>query len=196
MNVTTGFNYSQTPGYINENLNRYSLYTTSNGISINSDISNNIEFNVSYNLNYSIIKNSITTSVINSNNNPKYLYQTLGAKLIWIFWKGIVVENDLLKQFEKGFPNYNQNFLLWNFYLGKKLFKDQNGEIKISVSDVLNQYHNVIHTVTPQYLKDIKTNNLGRYCMLTFTYNLKDYKDHGSSEKVKKNNKDHKKLKF
>lgn len=196
INLTTGLNCAQTPGYINENLNRYSLYSTSNGLTINSDISENIEFNLSYTVNYSIIKNSITTSAINANNNPKYLYQTVGAKFIWIFWKGIVIENDIIKQFEKGFLNFDQNYLLWNAYLGKKLFKDQNGEIKLTAFDILNQYRNVVHSVTPQYLKDTKTNNLRRYFMLTFTYNLKDYKDHGSSDKVKKNNKDHKKNKF
>ncbi len=196
INLTTGFNYAQTPGYINDNLNRYSLYSTVNGITINSDISQNIDFAISYTMNYSIVKNSISTSVININNNPKFTYQTLGAKFTWIFWKGIIIHNDVLKQFEKGFLNYNQYDLLWNGFVGKKLFKDRNGELKIGVFDLLNQYKNIVHTVSPQYIKDIRTNNLGRYFMLTFTYNLNDYKGQGMTQKGEKEKKSHKKDKF
>jgi hypothetical protein len=194
--VTTGFNYAQTPGYINDRLNRYNLYSTVNGITINSDISENIDFALSYTNNYSIIKNTISTSVINVNNNPRFTYQTLGAKVTWIFWKGIIIHSDLLKQYEKGFLNYNQYDLLLNGFVGKKLFKGQNGEIKFGVFDLLNQYKNIVHTVSPQYIRDTQTNNLGRYFMLTFTYNLNDFKGQGMSEKGKKDKKGHKKDKF
>ena len=196
INVTTGFNYAQTPGYINDRLNRYNLYSTVNGITINSDISENIDFALSYTNNYSIIKNTISTSVINVNNNPRFTYQTLGAKVTWIFWKGIIIHSDLLKQYEKGFLNYNQYDLLLNGFVGKKLFKGQNGEIKFGVFDLLNQYKNIVHTVSPQYIRDTQTNNLGRYFMLTFTYNLNDFKGQGMSEKGKKDKKGHKKDKF
>ena len=196
INLTSGFNYAQTPGYINDRLNRYNLYSTINGITINSDISENIDFALTYTNNYSIIRNTIATSVINVNNDPRFTYQTVGAKVIWIFWKGIIIHSDLLKQYEKGFLNYNQYDLLLNGFIGKKLFKDENGEIKIGVFDLLNQYKNIVHTVSPQYIRDTRTNNLGRYFMITFTYNLNDFKGQGMTEKGKKNKKGNKKNKF
>ena len=196
INLTTGFNYNQTPGYINENLNRYNLYSSLGGVTINSDISQDIDFSLSYTMNYSIIKNSIATSMVNINNNPKFVYQTIGGRFTWVFWKGFVVHSDVLKQFESGFLNFNQYDLLLNGYLGKKFLKDRNGEIKLGVFDLLNQYNNIIHTVTPQYIKDIRTNNLGQYYMLTFTYNLGNYKGSGTSGKAKKGDKGHKKAKI
>ena len=196
INLTTGFNYAQTPGFINDRLNRYNLYSTVNGITINSDISENIDFALSYTNNYSIIRNTISTSVINANNNPRFTYQTLGAKVTWIFWKGIIVHSDLLKQYEKGFLNFNQYDLLLNGFIGKKLFKSQKGEIKIGVFDLLNQYKNIVHTVSPQFIRDTQTNNIGRYFMLTFTYILNDFKEQAIPEKGKKEKKENKKEKF
>ena len=196
INLTTGFNYIQTPGIINNNLNLYNLYNIVNGFTINSDISENIDFSLSYTINYSIIKNSILTSLVNINNNPKFLYQTVGGKFTWVFWKGFVLHGDGLKQFENGFLNFNQYDLLLNGYLGKKFLKGQNGELRIGFFDLLNQYNNIIHTVTPQYIKDIRTNNLGRYYMLTLTYNLSNFKATEPTGKVKKEKKEHKKDKF
>ncbi|HAH24722.1 MAG TPA: hypothetical protein DCL77_13380 [Prolixibacteraceae bacterium] len=196
INLLTGFNYIQTPGIINNNLNRYSLYSTVNGFTINSDISEDIDFSLSYTMNYNIVKNSIITSAVNLNNNPKFVYQTVGGKFTWVFWKGFVLHSDALKQFETGFLNFNQTDLLVNGYLGKKFMKGQNGELRLGFFDLLNQYQNIVHTVTPQYIKDIRTNNLGRYYMLTFTYNLNNFKGTETTGKVKKGKKDHKKEMF
>jgi hypothetical protein len=193
INLLTGFNYIQTPGIINNNFNRYNLYSTVNGFTINSDISENIDFSLSYTMNYNIVKNSIITSAVNINNNPKFVYQTVGGKFTWVFWKGFVVHSDALKQFETGFLNFNQTDLLLNGYLGKKFLKGQNGEIRLGFFDLLNQYQNIVHTVTPQYIKDVRTNNLGRYYMLTFTYNLNNFTGGESTGKNKKGKKDHKK---
>ncbi len=193
INLTTGFNYTQTPGYINDNLNRYNLYNTIGGISVNSDVSKNVDFELAYNVNYSKIRNSISMSAINENNNPDFLYQTFDARFTVIFWKGLVIHNEMIKRIEKDFLNFNQTDLLWNGYLGKKLFKDQNGEIRIGFFDLLNQYKNIIHTVTPQYIKDTRTNSLGRFVMLTFTYNLNSFKGQANSDEPVKEKKDHKK---
>ncbi len=188
LNLFTGVNYAQTPAYINETLNRYTLYSTSNGFVLSSNVSQNIDFTISYTANYSIVKNSIITS--NSYVYPKYLYQSLGIKSNIIVWKGIVIQNDVVDQYDKGFQNFNKNFVLWNAGIGKKLFKNQNGEIKLGVFDLLNQNVNIAHTVTPQYIRDSKYNTLNRYFLLTFTFDFNSVPDQGGdmggSKKEKK----------
>lgn len=186
INLTTAINYSTTPGYITQNLNRYNLLGTTDGIVMSSDISEDIDFSVSYSLNYSVIRNSITLV------NPNYLIQTCAAKVTWLFWKGIVIQSDVLGQYEKGFHYYNQHNVLCNAYIGKKLFDGQNGEIKFSVYNLLNKNLNISHEVTPQHLEDFRTNVLTRYFMLTFTYNLRNFR--GPADEPKKIKKD-KKLK-
>lgn len=185
----TGYNYSQTPGYINARLNRYTLNSFTDGLTVSSDISEDIDFTVAYTVNFSIIKNSFTTTYIL--NNPKYIYQMAEAKFNWIIWKGINFQNDVLYQVDKGFQNFNQNFVLWNSCLGKKLFKAQNAEIKLNVFDLLNKNINITHSVSPQNIQDARILALKRYWMLSIIYVFKDFKGQAQDEtkKVKKSKK-------
>jgi hypothetical protein len=57
--------------------------------------------------------------------------------------------------------------------LGKKLFSKQQGELTVSVVDLLNQNKSVNRTVTGTYVEDTQNNVLGRYFMLTFTYTVR-----------------------
>jgi len=187
LNMTTGLNFSQTPGVINQVLNWSNLYSANEGLMLSSYISENIDFTVSYSYSYSIIRNSIVTT--KSSINPRYIYQNGGTKITWITWKGIVLQNEIQGQLDKGFLFYNQDYILWNAYLGKRLF-NENGELKISVFDLLNKNINISHSVTPQYIQDTKTNVLHRYFMLTFTYNLRNFK--GTTDQAQKIKKDKK----
>jgi hypothetical protein len=173
MNFNTSFNYARTPGKLNDLINISNSYTIAQGIVFSSNISENIDFTLSYTGNYNIINNSIQPTL---NNN--YFSHTANFKFNWIFWKGIVLQNDITNQFYKGLSsaNYNQNYVLWNIALGKKLFNKQQGEIKIGVFDLLNQNNAISRNVTGNYIEDTRVNALKRYYMLTFTYNFKKFK--------------------
>jgi hypothetical protein len=170
LNLLAAGNYSRTPAYINFTLNRFTSYSATGGFVLSSDISQNIDFTVSYTANYTIVDNSIFTS--ESYVYPKYLYQEIGVRCNLIIWKGIFVQNELHYQYDKGFENFNKSFTLWNAAVGEKLFKNQNGEIKLGVYDLLDQNMDISHAVTPQYIKDTKYNTLSRYFLLTLTYNF------------------------
>jgi len=189
LNLSVGAAYTQTPAYINQTLNRYSLYSLNNGIALSSDWGENIDFSLSYNLNYSLVRNSITTSLINQNNNPNFTTQSIGTKVTWVFLDGFVLQADLSYQKERGFLNYNQDYALVNMSLGRKIFKNKSGEIKFGVFDAQNNNINFTHAVTPQSLVDSKIVSLTRYYMLSFTYTLRAYEAPKTSKKGKKNKK-------
>ncbi len=174
MNLNTSVNYTRTPGKINDLINISNSYTIAQGIVFSSNISENVDFILSYTGNYNIIKNSIQPSL---NNN--YFSHTANFKLNWIFWKGIVFQNDITNQLYKGLSSaaYNQDYFLWNIALGKKLFKKQQGEIKIGVFDLLNQNNAISISNFGNYTEYSKVNALKRYYMLTFTYNFKKFKN-------------------
>jgi hypothetical protein len=65
---------------------------------------------------------------------------------------------------------------LWNAGLGYKFLKNQQGEIRLSVFDILGQNQSITRNVTELYIEDTQTNLLQRYFMLTFTYNIKMFK--------------------
>jgi uncharacterized membrane protein YgcG len=59
--------------------------------------------------------------------------------------------------------------------IAKQVFKKKNGEIRLTVFDVLNQNTNVAKTVSGTNVAYSRTNVLSRYAMLTFTYNLNKF---------------------
>jgi hypothetical protein len=67
---------------------------------------------------------------------------------------------------------YNQTLPLWNAYIGQQVFKKKNGEIRLSVHDILNQNQSISRSVGDNYIVDTRTTVLKRYFMLSFTYNL------------------------
>jgi len=70
---------------------------------------------------------------------------------------------------------YNASLPLWNAFFAKQIFKKKDGEIKLSVTDILNQNVSVSRNVTNNYIQDVQNNVLQRYFLLTFTYNLRKF---------------------
>lgn len=69
-----------------------------------------------------------------------------------------------------GIPKSNAR---WNVSLSRMLFKNNAGQLKLAVYDVLNQGINVSRSVSYNYVKEMKTNVLNRYFLVTFIYNLR-----------------------
>jgi hypothetical protein len=67
---------------------------------------------------------------------------------------------------------FRQELPIWNASLAKSIFKDKSGEIKLSVVNLLNTQVGVEQQTSANYLSNSTISTLGRYTMLTFTYNL------------------------
>ncbi len=172
LNLNMGFFYNNTPGLLNNQLNTSNTYGISPGIVLSSNISENLDFTLAYYPNYNIVKNTVNTQ---ANNN--YFTHLASFKINWIFWKGFTFSADISHNLYSGLESqYNQNLLIVNGGIGKKLFKDQSGEIRLSVFDALNNNTSISRSVTDTYIDDIQTQVLKRYFMLTFSYNLKRFK--------------------
>jgi hypothetical protein len=72
---------------------------------------------------------------------------------------------------------YNASVPLLSPAIAKQLFKKKNGELRLSVFDLLNQNVSVSKTVTSSLETYARTNVITRYVMLTFTYNLNNFSD-------------------
>jgi hypothetical protein len=71
---------------------------------------------------------------------------------------------------------YNASVPLLNPSIAKQLFKKKQGEIRLTVFDLLNQNVSVSKTVSSLgQVTYNRTNVLTRYAMLTFTYNLNNF---------------------
>jgi hypothetical protein len=171
INLNTGINYSSDPGLTNDLLNLSKNLNITEGIVLSSNISETFDFTISYSTQYSIVDNSIETSL-----NNKYFSHNANIKFNIVIWNGIVLQNETSNLYNYGFESSanNQNYWLWNASIGKKLFR-QKAELKLSVFDILEQNKAIGHNVNNQYIEDSRTNVLERFCMLTFTYNLKQF---------------------
>jgi hypothetical protein len=173
ININAGYSYTRTPGQINGIYN----FTNVNGLNLGavlaSNISTKIDFTLSSTANYNIAENTTRPEL-----NNRYFNLTSNAKVNLIFWKDLVFSTDASHYLYRGLSaGFNQSFFLVNAGFGKRIFKNKNGEIKITIFDLLNQNSSISRTVTETYVEDSRNNVLNRYFMLTFLYNFKHYRE-------------------
>ena len=63
----------------------------------------------------------------------------------------------------------------WNTAVNYLFLKDDKGQLKLSVYDLLKQNINVNRFTNENYISDSQNTTLTRYFMLTFTYNLRNF---------------------
>jgi hypothetical protein len=171
LNFVVGGSFAQSPGYIDELVNRSNTYSLTNSLILTSNISSNLDFTLSYTSNYSMVRNS---AHVQNLDNTSYWYQSASGKLNLIFWKGFVITTDYLYQYNKGLSTgYNQHYFVWNASFGKRFLKNKAAEAKIGLYDILNQNNNISRTVTASAITDTRTNAFTRYFLVLFTYNLR-----------------------
>ncbi|MCL5031529.1 MAG: TonB dependent receptor [Bacteroidetes bacterium] len=173
VNLNLSASYTRTPGIINGITNYANSSTYGLGVVISSNISDKIDFTVSSNSSYNVVNNS---GQLDNTPNNNYFSQNSTIKFYWQFWNGFVLQNEVNNQLNNGLPaSYSPSTIIWNVSIAKKFLGNDNGEIKISANDVLNQNTNISHNVSDSYVEDERTNVLGRYFLLSFVYNIRAF---------------------
>lgn len=176
-NFSAGYSYTHSPALINDEINYSSNHAINGGIYLSSNISQSLDFSIAYNGSYNTVKNSLQ---VQSNN--AYFNHTATLKVNYILLKKIVFNTDVNQTYYTGLTkSYNQNFILWNAYVGYKFLKNQALEAKVSVYDLLNQNKSINRTITETYTEDSNTHTLKRYLMFTLTYTFKHFKTGASA---------------
>ena len=167
INLNAGVSYSKLPGLTNNVKIITDNYTYNGGVVISSNVSQYVDFNVSYNTSY---------NVITQQRNNDYNMQSIGVQFNLLTKNGFFYQNDLSSQsYNYKGTTPDQHFVLWNMGVGKKFLKEQKGELKLSVFDLLKQNKSISRTVNDNYIEDVQSQVLQRYFMLTFTYKLKNF---------------------
>ena len=68
--------------------------------------------------------------------------------------------------------DFNQTIPLLNLSVSRFLLKNNAGELKVAVNNLLDRNISVTQTATTNFLQQERMNNLGRYFMISFTYAL------------------------
>ncbi len=166
--INGGFTYTKQPGLINNENNQSKNYGYTGGVNFASNISQYIDFNISYNAGYNEVVNTTQPK-----NNITYYSGNAAASINLLSKSGWVLHTDLANQTYTGLSTgFNQNYTLWNASAGKKFLKNQRGDLRLSVFDILKQNQSITRTTTASYIQDVQTNVLQRYFMLMFTYKV------------------------
>ena len=140
------------------------------GVSLTSNISEHLDFNLSSRSSYSHSYNTQTHL------EARNFRMDNRARLTWIFRKGYVFQADLSQRMNRGLSaGYNLNREMLHISVGKKVFPRQQGDIRLSVFDALNENTGINRNIANAYFEDVRSTVLQRYYMLTFTYNLRKF---------------------
>ena len=196
LNMAANVRYSVTPSALydagaspeellqNVAEHRYSINKTNNigytfRVALGSNISENIDFTLQWNGAY----NDARQSLASRSSRNQYFSHTASGTLKWVFWKGFSLTAAVNYNQYVGFTNdYNEDYIICNVYLGKKLFKNQLGEVLIGVNDLLNQNTAFARTVGSGYTQNTWNSVIGRYFTVQFNYNLRYFGKKGSTD--------------
>jgi Outer membrane protein beta-barrel family/CarboxypepD_reg-like domain len=172
LNLSGGFNYTRTPGMVDNVTGFSNNYIPSGGIVLSSNISEKLDFTLAYYGNYNIVNNTLQSQASNN-----YYNHVASFKINYLFLKHFVFNTSITENYYTAFSSTaNQDFYLWNAYLGYKFLKNNALEARITAYDILNQNKSVSRTVTETYIENNVTQVLKQYFLFQLTYTIRNFK--------------------
>jgi hypothetical protein len=163
----------QTPGVFQHDYSRNTTFSET--VSWTTNIKKNFDMNLSAASNYTIARNSLQPTL-----NLDYFSQVVTAEITAYTNSGWLIASDFTYTYTNNrIPGFNASVPLWSPSIAKELFKKKNGELRLSVFDLLNENTSVSKTISLNRVSTSRTTTLTRYAMLTFTYNLNNFAGRG-----------------
>ena len=171
--------FSNSPSKINREVNMMKGQYYSSGAQLSSNISENVDFSMAYNIGYNINDNA---SQLGTRQNH-YFSQWAKAEFKWVAWKGFTLTaNATYSQYKGITDDYNEEYILCNAFIGKKIFRDKRGELSVGVNDIFDQNKDFRRSVGTNFISNTSNLAIGRYVAVQFVYNLRVF-GKGSSAK-------------
>jgi hypothetical protein len=177
LNFISNINYAQSQTLVGSAtspllLHDYTRNTTlGETVSWTTNIKKNFDMNFSSASTYNIARNSL-----HSNQNLDYFTEVFDGELTAYTNSGWLIATTFTYTYgDTHTAGFNESVPLLSPSIAKELFKKKNGELRLSVFDLLNQNTSVSKTVSLNQVSDSRTTTLTRYVMLTFTYNLNNF---------------------
>lgn len=167
INFSNNFSYSRDVSLLYKQKNIGKTWSVNQGAGVNFN-KEKLDFGVKFNIAYTNIAYSVNKSL-----NEDYITQTYSGDISYTFKGDFIISTDFDYYVNTGrAAGFNQNIPLWNAMLSKQFFKKKNGELRISVNDILNQNQNISRTTNDNYIQDTRSMVLRRYFMVSFLFNL------------------------
>ena len=181
LNLITNINYSQSQTLLQDSvtlpINHDWTRNTglSEAVSWTTNIKKNFDMNFSATSNYTIARNSLRPQ-----QNLNYFSQVIDAEITAYTNSGWLIATTFTYTYtDNQVAGYNASIPLISPSIAKELFKKKNGEIRLSVFDLLKENTSVSKSVSTNRVSLSRNETLTRYAMLTFTYNLNNFAPRG-----------------
>lgn len=145
-------------------------------VSLGSNISENVDFMLNYRGSYDLTDYSAGNLAGAGNRDSELFTQFATASLKWVFWKGITFStNATFRHYYRPTEDTNEHYVTVNALIGKKIFKNQRGELSLIANDIFNQNKSYYTSVTNNTITNNSNLEIGRYFGVQFVYNLRLY---------------------
>lgn len=143
----------------------------SEGVTWTTNIKKNFDMNLSTTSTYNIARNSLRPQ-----QDFDYFTEVVDAEVTAYTNNGWLIATTFTYTYtDNQTPGYNASIPLISPSIAKELFRKKNGEIRLSMFDLLHENTAVSKSVSLNQVSDTRTSTLTQYVMLTFTYNLNNF---------------------
>jgi Outer membrane protein beta-barrel family/Carboxypeptidase regulatory-like domain len=105
--------------------------------------------------------------------SAQYFTQDYGTEFNWQLPKHVFFSTEFTYTINsQRAAGFNTSVPIWNASISKQFLKFNRGELQIRVMDLLNRNIGISRSSNQNYIEDTRVNNLRRFFMLSFTYNL------------------------
>jgi hypothetical protein len=185
LNLRANTSYQESPS-LSGTWDGTSIITTKNtsrqnrvdgGLSLGSNISEKVDYMIGYNISYNNVKN---TTLIGGNNS--YLRHSVNANFKFVLPANITIAgNAFYTNYDAIEGNaFDQQYVLLNASIGKKIFRDRSGEISLFCNDIANQNTSFQRQWNIDNMTNVTNNVIGRYFGIKLTWNIRKFGKNGS----------------
>ena len=175
MNLSTDLTFVQGYNLVGDVLNRTQRYRVRPGLRLENRFKEKFDLAVGTKIGFNETKYNINKTFNQSFVNQSY-FADLTIPLPAGFNFSSTLDYDLYRDRGEAF---NQDIALWNISLRKFFMKSKQLELKLTVFDALNQNIGINRMAEQNFLLDERIESIGRYFMLSVTYNLSAFGNQG-----------------
>jgi hypothetical protein len=166
---STDLTYSRSPNLINGKENITQQFFASENISLSNN-QTGFDYRVNYSPGFTYSYNSLNKNI------SKYLTHRFGLNFRGNIYDELFLLSQLNYFYNPKSASNEKSSTIWNIGTGYRFLSDKRAEIKLEVIDVLNQRKQLVRLIKEDYYEDRYTQLLDRFFILTFTYNLRAFR--------------------
>ena len=166
LSFSTSVRYSRVPNLISGKSNITTQYGVSENVALNSS-DPKLDYRVNYSPDFTYSINSLNKKI------SRILIHRANFSVKANIFENLYLSSRVNYYKNTAASNNDKSNIIWNMALSYYFLNNQSGELKLEIIDLLNQRKKLMRIIREDYYEDRITQQLERFFILSFTYNLK-----------------------